>query len=72
MSGRNEAVVLAIVEALRGYVSARADAGLSAEALAKRWFDEQLLPPEREDFEQALRFMRKTRRGHERVPRRLI
>ncbi len=70
MSVSNDAVVLAIVEALRGYISARSGEGLSTQALAKRWFDEQLLRPEPQDFEQALRLMRKTDRGHERLPRR--
>ena len=71
MSNANDTVILGIVEALRAYISARADEGLSADALADRWIAEQLLRPEPADFEQALRLMRKTRRGHERVPRRL-
>ncbi|MEM6638475.1 MAG: hypothetical protein AAF610_01095 [Pseudomonadota bacterium] len=65
-----DATVLSIVEALRGYITARADRGLAADELARRWLAEQLLPPEPADFDQAMRLMAKTRRGHERVPRR--
>lgn len=64
--------ILAIVEALRGYISARSDEGLSTEALAERWHAEQLLKPEPDAYSQALRLMQKTQRGHERVPRRLF
>ena len=72
MSVPDNAVVLGIVESLRAYVSARSDEGLAADTLADRWLSEQLLPPDPADFEQAIRLMRKTRRGHERVPRRRV
>jgi hypothetical protein len=63
----NDAAVLAIVEALRGYFVAHAADGLSHEVLVERWFQEQLFRPSAEEFARALRLMRKTKSGHVRV-----
>ena len=59
--------MLAIVEALRGYFLARRHEGLSRDALARRWYEEQLIRPSRDHVERALRFMNKTRDGDRRV-----
>lgn len=63
-----DSAVLAIIEALRGYYLAHAQDGLSHEALAQKWFAEQLFPPTDEDVASALRLMEKTQYGHIRMP----
>ncbi|MFK7887688.1 MAG: hypothetical protein AB8G16_12590 [Gammaproteobacteria bacterium] len=64
----NDEAVLAVVEALRGYLSDHASDGLSHEVLVERWFQEQLFRPSAEEFARAVRLMQKTKRGHVRVP----
>lgn len=66
--GHTDEAILAIIEALRGYYVAHAQDGLSHEALAKKWFAEQLFPPSDEDVARALRLMEKTQHGHIRMP----
>ncbi len=63
-----DAAILAIIEALRGYYLAHVQDGLSHEALAQKWFAEQLFPPSDEDVASALLLMEKTQHGHIRMP----